>query len=126
MKSMISADSAMKQAKVQGSVANRTESSASVLKAEIKQDKNSGTSTEKKEEALAKLEERASSARGSQMSALGAANAAAKDAQAAEAAGENPEEKEEKGRTAAEAEENERRKQEAARKNGAAHVDLMI
>lgn len=131
MKSMISADSAMKQAKVQGSVADRMEHGASVLKAEIKQDADRGASTAKKEEALASLEEKAETARGGQMRGLGGANAAVKDAQDAEAAKKAPEENEEDGQTAGKADEAEREKQRAAqqeaeREKGAAHVDILI
>ena len=55
MQAMISADSSMKQAKVQGSVATQMQGRANVLKAEIKQ---SG-STEAKEAELADLEQKA-------------------------------------------------------------------
>ena len=54
MQAMISADSSMKQAKVQGSMATQIEGRASVLESEIKQDAGKGN-TEKKEEELAEL-----------------------------------------------------------------------
>ena len=53
MQAMISADSSMKQAKVQGSMATQMEGKAGVLESEIKMDKGRGASTEKKEEELA-------------------------------------------------------------------------
>lgn len=53
MQAMISADSSMKQAKVQGSVAVQMEGKASVLESEIKMDQGRGQSTKKKEEELA-------------------------------------------------------------------------
>jgi len=50
---MISADSSMKRAKVQGSMATQMEGRAGVLESEIKQDAGKGN-TEKKEEELAR------------------------------------------------------------------------
>ncbi len=52
---MISAESSMKQAKVQGSMATQMEGRAGVLESEIKQDAGKGN-TEKKEEELADLQ----------------------------------------------------------------------
>lgn len=72
MQAMISADSSMKQAKVQGSVAARMEGRAGVLRAEIKQD--AGGNTEAKEAELAQTEQKAASAAASQMNTLGNAN----------------------------------------------------
>lgn len=80
MTALISADSSMKQAKVQGSVATQMEGRANVLKAEIKQ---SG-STEAKEAELADLEQKAVNATASQMNTLSEANKAASEAAAAE------------------------------------------
>lgn len=77
---MISADSSMKQAKVQGSVATQMQGRANVLKAEIKQ---SG-STEAKEAELADLEQKAVNATASQMNTLAEANKAVSEAVAAE------------------------------------------
>lgn len=59
MSAMISADSSMKQAKVQGSVVTQMEGKAGVLESEIKMDKNRGADTGKKEEELANLKTRA-------------------------------------------------------------------
>ena len=61
MRAMISADSSMKQAKVQGSMATQMEGRAGVLESEIKQDAGKGN-TEKKEEELADLQAKAQSA----------------------------------------------------------------
>ena len=61
MQTMISADSSMKQAKVQGSMATQMQGRASVLESEIKQDAGKGN-TEKKEEELAELQAKAQSA----------------------------------------------------------------
>ena len=55
MKAMISADSAMAQAQVQGSVATRMEGRAGVLESEIKLDMARGDDVEKKKEELAEV-----------------------------------------------------------------------
>jgi len=78
MTAMISADTSMKQAKVQGSVAREMKGRANVLKAEMKQ---SG-STEAKEAELADLEQKAVNATASQMNTLAEANKAASEAAA--------------------------------------------
>lgn len=80
MTALISADSSMKQAKVQGSVATRMQGRANVLKAEMKQ----GGSTEAKEAELADLEQKAANATASQMNTLAEANKAASEAAIAE------------------------------------------
>lgn len=80
MTAMISADTSMKQAKVQGSVATEMKGRANVLKAEMKQ---SG-STEAKEAELADLEQKAVNVTASQMNTLAEANKAASEAVAAE------------------------------------------
>lgn len=59
MSAMISADSAMKQAQVQGSVATQINGKAGVLESEIAMDKGRGSSTEKKEQELADLQGKA-------------------------------------------------------------------
>ncbi|HBI61354.1 MAG TPA: hypothetical protein DDY31_09110 [Lachnospiraceae bacterium] len=75
MTAMISADTSMKQAKVQGSVATEMKCRANVLKAEIKQ---SG-STEAKEAELADLEQKAVNATAAQMNTLVKANKAVEE-----------------------------------------------
>ena len=82
MRAMISADSSMKQAKVQGSMATQMEGRAGVLESEIKQDAGKGN-TEKKEE-LAELQAKAQSATAAQMSTLADANKSVEEAAKAE------------------------------------------
>lgn len=79
MRAMISADSSMKQAKVQGSMATQMEGRAGVLESEIKQDAGKGN-TEKKEEELADLQAKAQSATASQMYSLSDANKSMEEA----------------------------------------------
>ena len=83
MQAMISADSSMKQAKVQGSMAAQIQGRASVLESEIKQDAGKGN-TEKKEEELAELQAKAQSATAAQMSTLADANKSVEEAAKAE------------------------------------------
>ena len=83
MQAMISADSSMKQAKVQGSMATQIQGRASVLESEIKQDAGKGN-TEKKEEELAELQAKAQSATAAQMSTLADANKSVEEAAKAE------------------------------------------
>lgn len=73
MKAMISADSAVSQAEVQGSVASKMDGRAGVLKAEIKQDAGRGAVGGKKEE-LAEVEQKAMVATNAQMATLSEAN----------------------------------------------------
>ena len=79
MRAMISADSSMKQAKVQGSMATQMEGRAGVLESEIKQDAGKGN-TEKKEEELADLQSKVQSATAAQMSSLSDANKSMEEA----------------------------------------------
>ena len=72
MQAMISADSSMKQAQVQGSVSTKMEGKAGVLKAEIKQD--AGRNTEAKEAELVEVEQKARNARTSQINTLTSTN----------------------------------------------------
>ncbi len=74
MTAMISADSAIKQAKVQGSVATKMEGRSGVLQSEIKMDQAIGGNTQKKEEELAEVEQKAQAAASSQFSTLADAN----------------------------------------------------
>lgn len=84
MQAMISADSSMKQAQVQGGVSSSMEGRAGVLEAEIKMDKSRGASTEKKEAELAEVEQKAVKANASQMNTLTEANQKMKEAAKAE------------------------------------------
>ena len=83
MQAMICADSSMKQAKVQGSMATQIQGRASVLESEIKQDAGKGN-TEKKEEELAELQAKAQSATAAQMSTLVDANKSVEEVAKAE------------------------------------------
>lgn len=74
MKAMISADSAMAQAKKQGSVAGQMEGKAGVLEAEIKLDAARGGNVEKKKEELAEAQQKATQAESAQMNTLSNAN----------------------------------------------------
>lgn len=71
MKAMMSADSSIKQAQIQGNVATRFEGRAGVLKAEIKQ---GGGDVEAKKAELEEVEQKAISATASQMNTLADAN----------------------------------------------------
>ena len=88
MKAMISADSAMAQAQVQGSVATKLEGRAGILESEIKLDSARGGNVEKKQEELAEVEQKAAEVQSAQMNTLAEANkeleAAAKADQQAE------------------------------------------
>lgn len=84
MTAMISADSSIKQAKVQGSVATRMEGRAGVLEAEIKLDRGRGDSTQRKEEELAEVEQKAQAATSSQLSTLANAGKTMEEAAKAE------------------------------------------
>ena len=82
MTAILSADTSLKQAKVQGSVASEMKGRANVIKAEIKQDGNKNT--EAKEKELAELEQKAADAEVSQMNTLAKADKAVKEAAEAE------------------------------------------
>ena len=60
MTALISADAAMSQAQVQGSVATRMEGRAGVLEAEIKTDSANGGNIDAKQEELAKVQQKSS------------------------------------------------------------------
>ena len=80
MQAIISADSSMKQAQVQASVATKMNGRAGVLESEIKLDARRGVSTERKEAELADVEEKAQDAVSSQISTLADANEVMKEA----------------------------------------------
>lgn len=67
MSAIISADTAMKQARIQGNTANRMENRAGVLKSEIKMDRGN---TEAKEKELAETEKRGETALAAQAGTL--------------------------------------------------------
>ena len=78
MTAMISADTSIKQAKVQGSVATSMEGRAGVLESEIKN--NHGADVTKKKEELADVTQKAQAATVSQMNTLAEANKAMEEA----------------------------------------------
>ena len=78
MTAMISADTSIKQAKVQGSVATSMEGRAGVLESEIKN--NHGADVTKKKEELADVIQKAQAATVSQMNTLAEANKAMEEA----------------------------------------------
>lgn len=74
MRAMISADSAMAQAQIQGSVADKMKGRAGVLETEIKLDMARGQDAEAKKEELAEVEQKAISAETAQMNTLADTN----------------------------------------------------
>lgn len=82
MQAMLSADGAMKQAKVQGSVANSMEGRANVLEVEIQLDSARNGDTSAKEAQLADVREKAQEASASQMSTLAEARETLSEANA--------------------------------------------
>lgn len=80
MQAMISADTSMKQAQVQGGVAAKMEGKANVLETEIKLDSGRGASVEKKQEELAETKQKMQDAEASQISSLADANQAVEEA----------------------------------------------
>ena len=96
MKAMISADSAMSQAQVQGSVATKMKGRAGVLEAEIKLDAGRGGSVEDKKEELAEVEQKAMQAESAQMNTLATANKELEEAVKADQQSEKAEDKDKK------------------------------
>ena len=96
MKAMISADSAMAQAQVQGSVATKMEGRAGVLESEIKLDMARGDDVEKKKEELAEVEQKAVQAESAQMNTLATANKELEEALRADQQAEKTDDKDKK------------------------------
>ena len=96
MKAMISADSAMAQAQVQGSVATKMEGRAGVLESEIKLDQARGDDVEKKKEELAEVQQKAVQAESAQMSTLADANKELEEAAKADQQTEKADDKDKK------------------------------
>ena len=94
MKALISADASMDQVKIQGAAKGQAEGKAGVLKAEIKLDSGRGGDTKKKEEELAKTEEKVNEITQSQMNALSDINKKVDEAAKADREAEKVEEKE--------------------------------
>ncbi len=88
MEAMISADTAIGQAKAQGSVATKMEGRAGVLEVEIKLDSARGGSTVSKEEELEDVKQKAAAAKAWQGSTLKAASEKMKEAAEKEDEGE--------------------------------------
>lgn len=80
MTAVVSADSSLKQAKAQGSVATRMNGRAGVLESEIKLDKVNGGDTRAKEAELTKVEQKAQTATASQLSTLADASKSMEEA----------------------------------------------
>lgn len=80
MEAMVSAGSAMEHARRQGTVVSRIEGGIGILKAEIRQDSGRGIEVERKEQELARMEERARKASEAQFSILGDAHQTMKEA----------------------------------------------
>lgn len=97
MEAMISADTSMKQADVNGSVARKMEDRAGVLETEIKLDQSRGFVAEWKEEALAETQAKTNEATSAQMGALAQADKAAEKA-VEESKEQDEEEKDESGK----------------------------
>ncbi|MBQ3543836.1 MAG: FlxA-like family protein [Lachnospiraceae bacterium] len=74
MKAIMSADSAMLQAQVQGSVATKMEGRAGILESEIKVDAARGGNVEEKQEELAEVQSKAVEAQSAQLNTLADAN----------------------------------------------------
>lgn len=137
MQAMISADGAMKQAKVQGSVANSMEGRANVLEIEIQLDSARNGDTSAKEAQLADVREKAQEAAASQMSTLAEARETASEANAstdtagtqkddAKAAEEKKEEEEGEAVSAPENKESGGEEENAAAGGSYAPVDVRI
>jgi hypothetical protein len=84
MEAMISADTSLKEAKVQESVGTRLESRTAILETEIRQDKGSGADTSLKEAELLELQGKINSNGKEQLSALDGVNRELKEYDAEE------------------------------------------
>ena len=103
MQAIISADSSMNQARVQGAVKSQMEGKAGVLEAEIKIDSARGADVSKKKEELAEVEEKANNIADSQINTLADANkklqeAAKADQEAAKTEGKDKTDKKDKAK----------------------------
>lgn len=80
MQAMVSADSSLQQASLQGTIIAKTNDGIAILKGEIKQDEKRNTDTERKQAELERLEKQEQRATVFQFSVLGEANNAMKSA----------------------------------------------
>ena len=93
MRAMISSDSALEQARVQGGVASKMDGRAGVLEVEIKLDMARGNDVEAKKEELAEVQEKAINAETAQMNTLAEANKEIEEAAKAEQQAESADDK---------------------------------
>ena len=96
MKAMISADAAIDQSKIQGSVASKMDGRAGVLEVEIKLDMARGGDVEKKKEELAEVQQKAVAAESAQMNTLADANKKLEEAAKADQQAEKTDDKDKK------------------------------
>ena len=93
MRAMISSDSALEQARVQGGVASKMDGRAGVLEGEIKLDMARGNDVEAKKEELAEVQEKVINAETAQMNTLAEANKEIEEAAKAEQQAESADDK---------------------------------
>lgn len=105
MEAMISADTSMKQAAAQGSVASKMEGKAGVLEVEIKLDSARNGNVERKQAELADVKNKAQNASAAALETLADANEAMKNASGAENAG-NAKKSEDDGKNSASGKDN--------------------
>ena len=96
MKAIISADSAMAQARIQGSAASQMEGRVGVLETEIKLDAARGGNVEAKKEELAEVKQKVAAAQDAQLNTLSDANKELEAAAKAEQQAEKAEDKDKK------------------------------
>lgn len=96
MKAIISADSAMAQARIQGSAVSQMEGKAGVLETEIKLDAARGGNVEAKKEELAEVKQKVAAAQDAQLNTLSDANKELEAAAKAEQQAEKAEDKDKK------------------------------
>lgn len=96
MKAIISADSAMAQARIQGSAASQMEGRVGVLETEIKLDAARGGNVEAKKEELAEVKQKVAAAQDAQLNTLSDANKELEAAAKAEQQTEKAEDKDKK------------------------------
>lgn len=99
MKAIMSADSAMAQAQVQGSVATRMEGRTGVLESEIKLDSARGGNVEAKKKELAEVQEKMEAAQEAQLNTLADANKELEEAAKADQQEEKTEDKKDDKKT---------------------------
>lgn len=137
MEAMISADSSVKQARVQNGAAAKMEGRAGVLEAEIKQDGRTGGVTQAKEAELAEARQKAAEAEASGMETLKDANRKMREASEAErdtkteepnmkTGGERPEEEKAEEEKAEQADRGGKETDDSARKEPGTYVDVRL